>query len=69
MICRICGEQGFSQTYTDPAEPCWCGEIASCSPWAWDRWRGVRKWLRYRAAKALMQASLRLTAPQRGPGR
>ena len=47
MICRICGDEGWRQTHMEPAEPCPCGQMADCSPWDWDRWRGVRNRLRY----------------------
>jgi hypothetical protein len=50
MKCNICKTDYYRQTDVDPQEPCWCGECCSCSPWGWDRWRGVRLWVRFKIA-------------------
>ena len=49
--CSICGTDYYSQSYYEPAEPCWCGEMAHGSLWEWDRWRAYRKWVRYHLAQ------------------
>lgn len=50
--CRICGEHFYRQTEIDPAEPCWCEQMASGSLRDWNGWRGYRDrfyyWLRRR---------------------
>lgn len=55
MICSICNEEYINQSELDPAEPCLCGQMAWCSPWKWDRWRGLRSWGRYRTAAYLFK--------------
>jgi hypothetical protein len=60
MRCRICNEEGWQQTQDEQAEPCLCGEMAYTSPWEWDRWRGIRKWLRYHCAAVLFRLGNRL---------
>ena len=49
-VCRVCMTPFFRQSEIDPAELCWCGQMADCSPWQWDRWRGLKNAARYRVA-------------------
>lgn len=46
--CRICLVEFVPESEIDPSEPCWCGQMADCSPWRWDRWAGVRNAIAYR---------------------
>lgn len=52
--CSICTEIYYRESEIDPAEPCACGEMASGRPWDWDRWRGIRNWVRYWVARQAM---------------
>ena len=46
--CRICGAEYYRQTYTDPEEPCWCGEGVTCdSPWQYAGFNGIWNQFRY----------------------
>jgi hypothetical protein len=56
MICVICREKYYSQSFTEPAEPCACGESA---PELWD-WKDRVKWLRWRLAMLCFAAGDRL---------
>jgi hypothetical protein len=50
--CVICGTEFYRETALEPAEPCWCGQMADGSLWGWNRWRAyldrARYWLAYR---------------------
>lgn len=60
MICSICHEEGYSQTYIEPGEPCLCGELAVGSPWEWDGWSALVNVARYRVAAVLFRLANRL---------
>jgi len=47
MICSICKEEGYPATQLNPAEPCLCGQMAWGNPWQWDKWKGVKNYIRY----------------------
>lgn len=65
--CRICGNDYLPEVHDidggpiDPAEPCWCGEMADASPWEWDRWRGLFNWTRYRLANLLFYLATKVS--------
>lgn len=58
--CTICDTTYYRQSEIDPAEQCGWVEMADCSPWKWDRWRGVVKWARCRVAGWFMAIATRL---------
>lgn len=49
-MCRICHTEYYRETSIEPAEPCFCGDMANCSPWDWEGWRGVYRAFRFRLA-------------------
>jgi len=64
-ICALCKTEFFRQSEFEPAEPCWCGQMADCGPWQWDRWRGVTTAARFRLAMSLYRLGDYIT--QRSP--
>lgn len=60
-VCSICRGPYYRQSETDPDETCVCGQMASGTPWQWDRWRGIRNWLRYKIADGLFLLVTKLT--------
>ena len=49
-LCSVCKTEYWSQSESEPAEDCWCGDRASGPLWEWDRWAGVCRAVRYRLA-------------------
>jgi hypothetical protein len=63
MTCVVCDEEFYPQSNLEPAEPCWCGEMArGASAWDWDRWRGVKKRLRFKLARRVIAFASWLTS-------
>ena len=46
-ICVICKTIYYRESEIDPAEPCYCGDMANGPLWDWGRWRAYRWWLWY----------------------
>jgi len=64
-ICSVCRTEFYRESEIDPAERCWCGDMATGPLWEWDRWRAYRLAVRYRAAQALIRLSEWLTRAPR----
>lgn len=62
MRCRVCDEEFYWQSETDPPEYCLCGAMCSVPLWRYDGIRAIKNRVRYKLVQWLYWWANRLIA-------